>query len=129
MGKYNLGKTSLVVSDKINKSDLYINEKKLNKLIYDMDSELDTLRKSLLKIQKLLNQSVNAGFVKGTRSTTFKSWARKAKSQSTQAEKLRVKLLESYEEDVKKYPVYLLDQRLAMLEEKINEMSNRSEVR
>ena len=128
MGKYNLGKTSLVVSDKINTSDLYINEKKVNKLVHDMDLEFDSLRKSFLKIQKLLNQSVNAGFVKGTRSTTFKSWARKAKSQSTQAEKLRVKLLEKYQEDVKQYPVYLIDQRLAMLEKRINELSNRSEV-
>ena len=128
MGKYSLGDVFIDVSDNINKKDFYLNEKKSSKIIYNIDLQLADLRKSLLKIQKLLNQSVNIGAVTGNRSTTFKSWARKAKSQSTQAEKLRNKMLEDYHNDVEQYPIYLLDLRIAMLEKKINDMSKKGEV-
>ncbi len=125
MGKYNLGKTSVSLSERINTNDFYLNDKKADKYIQDIDNQLDVLRKSLLNIQKLLNQSVNIGLVNGNRATTFKSWARKAKSQSTQADKLRVRLLDGYRDDVEQYPIHLLDLRIAILEKKINDMANK----
>ncbi len=125
MGKYNLGEVSTVVSDKIQKKGLYVNEKKADDLVYDIDLQLNAIKKSLTKIQSLINQSVNMGVVSGKRATAFKSWARKAKSQANQSEKLRVSLVESYRDDVKAYPIYLLDERIASLEAKIVELSNK----
>ena len=119
MGKYNLGKVTKEVSSRIDKKNLYVNEKKAEPIVKDMEKQLTRIRASLLKINLLLNESTSSKMVKGSRATVFKGWAKKAKSQATTAENLKVLLEASYKHDVDKYPIKMLDDRIAELEKRI----------
>ena len=123
MGKYNLGKVTEEVSSRIDKKNLYVNEKKAEPIVKDMEKQLTRIRTSLLKINLLLNESTSSKMVKGSRATVFKGWAKKAKSQATTAENLKVLLEASYKHDVDKYPIKMLDDRIAELEKRIVELS------
>ncbi len=122
MGKYNLGPVSTEVNHSINKNSLFVNEAKANPVEKDMEEQLEIIRCSFIKIQELLNRTVNLGLVKGTRAEVFRGWAKKAKSQAMSAEKLRNTLTEKYAEDVKNYPIQMLDNRIAELERKISSL-------
>lgn len=124
MGKYNLGENNTGLSDQIIRTHMYLNEKKSNKLVDSIEEQLDDIRKSLLHIQLLLNQSAKTEMVKGKRAEAFKGWAKKSKSQANQVEKLKEKLVKTYQDDVHNYPLQLLDDRIAELEKRIASMSN-----
>lgn len=124
MGKYNLGKSNVVVQNKVNKEELFVNEVKADIIVKDINKQLDGISNSLHKINNILNRSVNIELVKGSKSNTFKSWAKKAKGQSDNSIKLKEKFNSKYERDVKDYPIKLLDERIAELERKIANMSN-----
>lgn len=122
MGKYNLGKSVIDVSNKIDKNNLYIDSNKMDLLVNDMDLQLENIRVSLSRINNILNIVTKNGYVKGSRKETFKNWSLKAKSQSNNALKLRNMLFKKYNEDLEIYPIKLLDDRISILEEKIKEM-------
>ena len=124
MGKYNLGKSTKEVQNKIVKDKLSINESKAKPLVKDIDKQLDNISDSLHKINNILNRSVSIGLIKGSKGNSFKSWAKKSKGQADNAIKLKTRLDESFETDVREYPIKLLDQRIAELEKKIESMSN-----
>lgn len=124
MGKYNLGKSTTKIQEKITKEGIYINEAKADSIIKNVLKELDGINTSLQKINITLNRSVNLGIVKGNKANTFKSWAKKSKSQANNALKLEEKVTTKYNKDVKDYPIKLLDERIAELEKKIAMMSN-----
>lgn len=124
MGKYNLGKSTTKVQEKITKEGLYINEVKAEPIVKNILKELDEINASLQKINITLNRSVNIGVIKGNKANTFKSWARKSKEQANNALKLKDKVTTKYNKDVKDYPIKLLDERIAELEKKIAMMSN-----
>ena len=124
MGKYNLGKSTTEIQNRIVKDKLSINESKSRPLVKDINKQLDNIVDSLHKINNILNRTVSIGLVKGSKGNSFKSWAKKSKSQADNALKLKEKLNESYETDVREYPIKLLDQRIKELEEKIESMSN-----
>ena len=123
MGKYNLGKSTKEVQNKIVKDKLSINESKAKPLVKDIDKQLDNISDSLHKINNILNRSVSIGLIKGSKGNSFKSWAKKSKAQADNAIKLKTRLDESFETDVREYPIKLLDQRIAELEKKIESMS------
>lgn len=123
MGKYNLGiSTSSLVSN-FDKRNLSLNEKKAVKVVDDMEKQLNAISKSLAKINLLLNEAVSSKYITGTQATAFKGWAKKCKAQSGNAKKLGEKLDLSFHEDLKNYPIVLLDRRIAELEKKINSLS------
>ena len=95
----------------------------LQEALKKIEKDLDNAHKSLATINNLLNQSVNSGLVRGMRGKAFKSWAKKAKSQSTNALRVKEKLNEAYIEDVAKYPIKQLDDRIAALEKELEELS------
>ncbi len=119
MGKFNLGSVSTEVGHKINRHHLFINEPKANPIEKDMEAQFDTIHSSLIHIQELLNRSVNLGVASGKRAEVFRSWAKKAKSQATNAEKMKASLVDKYSADLKNYPIRMLDDRIAELEKKI----------
>ena len=119
MGKYNLGKSTVSVNVEINKDDLYVDEKKCGKLVKSIDKNLELIEKSMMNIERILNKSISAGAVTSSRAKVFKSWSRKCKSQANSALKLREKVEASYAEDVKKYPIKVLDDRIMELEKKL----------
>lgn len=124
MGKYNLGKSTTEIQNKIVKDKFSVNEAKARPLVKDIDKQLDNISDSLHKINNILNRSVSIGLVKGSKSNSFKSWAKKSKSQADNAMKLKTRLDDSFETDIREYPIRLLDQRIAELEKKIESMSN-----
>lgn len=123
MGKYNLGKSTTKIQDKIIKEGIFINEVKADPIVKNILKELDDISTSLRKINITLNRSVNIGAIKGSKANTFKAWARKSKEQANNAEKLQEKITTKYNKDVKDYPIKLLDERIAELEKKIAMMS------
>ena len=123
MGKYNLGKAKVEIQNQITKDRLYVNEAKANSIVKDIDSKLDNVATSFNKINNILNRTVTMGMIKGTRGNSFKSWAKKSKSQASNALKLKEKMNEKYSDDVKDYPISLLNERIEELERKIASMS------
>lgn len=123
MGKYNLGKSTTSVSPLLSKTNLYVNESRANSIVKDINNQLDDMRNSLLNINIILNKSVKGKYVKGSRANSFKGWAKKCKSQADNSLKIKDKLNTKYEEDVRKYPIKLLDERIAELEKKIADLS------
>ena len=92
MGKYNLGKSTTKMDQRLVKEGIYINEVKADPIVRNILKELDDVSVSLQKINIILNRSVNIGVVKGNKANTFKSWARKGKEQANNALKLKEKL-------------------------------------
>ena len=124
MGKYNLGKSTTKMGEKLVKEGIFINEVKSDPIIKNIIKELDDISVSLQKINIILNRSVNIGIIKGNKANTFKAWARKSKEQANNSLKLQEKVITKYNKDVKDYPIKLLDERIAELEKKIAMMSN-----
>lgn len=124
MGRYNLGKSTTEIQNKIVKDKLSINETKAKPLVNDINKQLDNISDSLHKINNTLNRSVSIGLIKGSKGNSFKSWAKKSKAQADNALKLKGRLNESFDSDIREYPIKLLDQRIAELEKKIESMNN-----
>ena len=122
MGKFSLGESKTVVNELLKNNDLFVDEIKCDPIINDMSKDLDVMKNSLIRIQNLLNQCVTSGVVKNSRADNFKGWAKKAKSQSSSCEKLKSGLLSKYADDLDKYPLKLLDDRIKELELKISEL-------
>ena len=123
MGKYNLGKSTTKMGGKLNKDELYLNEVKADPIVKNVLKELDDISNSLQKINITLNRSVKIGAVKGSKANTFKAWARKSKEQASNALKLKEKVSNKYNKDIRDYPIKILDDRIAELEKKIEMMS------
>jgi len=123
MGKYNLGKATTKQNDKIVNEGIYVNENKANILVKDINKQLDNVSLSLHKINILLNHATTLGLVKGARSTAFKGWAKKSKAQAENALRIKEKLEIKYNDDVKNYPIKLLDERIAELEKRIEDLT------
>ena len=119
MGKYNLGKSTTTMGGKIAKGELYLNEVKTEPVMKNILKELDEISNSLQRINITLNRSVKIGAVKGSKASSFKSWAKKCKSQADNALKLKEKVSVKYNKDVRDYPIKLLDDRIAELEKRI----------
>ncbi len=119
MGKYSLGKSKSTINEQITKENLFIDEKRCKKLQTNIDKNLELIEKSMINIERLLNKSLSMGAVSGTRTKVFKSWSRKCKSQANSAASLRDKIVESYEADVKYYPIKELNDKIKELETKI----------
>lgn len=122
MGKYSLGSASTVVNG-VDKNNLYLNDNKAKKVVNDLYKQLDAMSASLINVHLLLNQCVACGMVKGVRVKTYKAWARKAKSQANAIDKLKESIHSRFEDDLRNYPLKLLDDRIAELERRIASMS------
>ena len=119
MGKYSLGKSNSSINEQITKDNLFIDEKRCSKLVNSIDKNLELIEQSMLNIEGLLNKSLSMGVVTSSRNKIFKSWSRKCKSQANSANKLREKITDSYGEDVRYYPIKLLEDKITALEDKI----------
>ncbi len=124
MGKYNLGKSTTRSLEKIVNEGIFVNEAKANALVKDLSKKLDNIELSLHKINLLLNRAASLGIVTGSKATSFKGWAKKSKSQADNAGRIKEKLDDKYYQDVKDYPIKLLDERIAELEKRIASLTN-----
>lgn len=122
MGKYSLGKSNSSINEQITKDNLFIDEKRCSKLVNSIDKNLELIEQSMLNVESLLNKSLSMGVVTSSRNKVFKSWSRKCKSQANSANNLREKVTNSYEEDVRYYPIKLLEDKITALEDKVAQL-------
>ncbi len=121
--KFDLGDSTAEVV-RIKKDILYVNSSKAPALEKDIEKQLDVLRSSFLKANELLNRVVSKKAVKGNRLEVYRGWARKAKTQSQAAEKLRNTISDKFTDDLYQYPIKLLDDRIIELEKKMDSIMN-----
>lgn len=122
MGKYSLGKKEIIIDQRISKDNLFIDERKVASVEKKIERDLDKISTSLATISNLLNYSVNSDLVKGMRGKAFRSWAKKAKSQSNNASKMKNKLHERCVEDIAKQRIADLDKKISKLEKELAEI-------
>lgn len=124
MAKYSLGTATTKMSPNVKKDELYLDASKANPLKQDMVKQFEIVATSLANINSLLTKAVNKKVVTGQYATSFKGWAKKCKTQSTNAKKRKSTLDSKYNEDVKNYTIKILGDRITALEAKIAKMSN-----
>ena len=123
MSKFDIDKQSNTVMN-INKNHLFINSDKMKTIDKNMENDLEKMRGSLIQINILLNKIVKYDSIKGKRKEIFKGWAKVSKSQVLASEKLKLNLNEKYKDDLQKYILKLLDERISDIERRINLLSN-----
>ena len=119
MGKNN---KDVLIIDGISSDELILNESKTRKVLKDMDKQLHVLEDAWMDINHSINKLVNQNVIKGKHGENLKSMIKQSKIQSSAAKKLSSNLIDKFEEDVKIYPIQLLDKRISVLEEKIAHM-------
>lgn len=124
MAKYSLGTATTKMSPNVKKDELYLDASKANPLKQDMVKQFEIVATSLANINSLLTKAVNKKVVTGQYAASFKGWAKKCKTQSTNAKKRKTTLDSKYNEDVKNYTIKILGDRITALEAKIAKMSN-----
>ena len=107
----------------LDKNNLYVNEVKLDSFSKDMEKQLNTIVLSLNDISVNINKLINQKVFKGNKAETLKGLSKKAKSQSSAADKLRKDLCDKVNEDIQFYPIKILDDRISELERKINNLT------
>ena len=123
MSEFDVNKKSNSILN-IDKNCLFINSDKMKTIDKNMENDLDKMRSSLIQINSLLNKMVKYDSVKGKRKEVFKKWAKVSKSQALSSEKLKLNLNEKYKEDLQKYILKLLDERISDIERRIDLLSN-----
>ncbi len=116
MGKH---RTTTTEVSGIEKDKLFINEGKMRGLSKDMQKQLTVISESLNNLSDSLNKLVSSKVITGNRVDSYKSWAKRAKSQAIAADKLIASLSEKCDADLQLYPIQLLDDRISELEKKI----------
>jgi len=111
VGKFDLNIDNVNIFG-INKDIDFIDVNKMNDSLKEIINQLDIIRLSLLNINSLLNQSINSGFVKGSRVDIFRGWSKKCKSLSSSTVKCREKFFQSYMSDSQRYRMDLIDEKL-----------------
>lgn len=112
----------VLIIDGISSDELILNESKTRKVLKDMDKQLHVLEDAWMDINRSINKLVNQNVIKGKHGESLKSMIKQSKIQSSAAKKLSSNLIDKFEEDVKIYPIQLLDKRISVLEEKIAHM-------
>ena len=114
MGKFDLNVDSVNIYGIDQDSD-FIDINVMNESLKDIVLQLDVIRLSLLNLNSLLNQSVNKGFIKGSRVDIFRGWAKRCKSLSSSTIKCRDNFYHSYMTDSQNYRMKVIDDRLSAI--------------
>ena len=123
MSKFDLGKRTTEINN-INKTDLFINSSKLKSIDKNIQNDLEKMRSSLMNINSLLNKASKYDCVKGKRVEIFKGWAKVSKNQALSCEKVKYNFNDRYKDDLQKYILKLLDERISDIEKRIDVLSN-----
>ena len=118
----NLGNAVTPISPNVKKEELYLDTEKATPIEQDMIKQFEAVQTSLTNINTYLKKAVSQQQVRGSYATAFKAWAKKSKSQATNANTAVSDLKAKFEADVKDYTIKLLSDRIAALEAKINSM-------
>ena len=118
MKKYDLGKPSVSLNDNMKLKNVYVNSTKTDLIIKD----IDTITKSLDKIDTIMNKCVYKKTVKNEDCEAFLGWARVCEKESINIVDVKKDFKYAYNDDVKNYTIKLLDERIAALEKSIAEL-------
>lgn len=114
VGKFDLNVDSVNIYG-IDKDSDFIDISVMSDSLKEIVCQLDVVRLSLLNLSSLLNQSVNKGFIKGSRVDIFRGWAKRCKSLSSSTVKCRDNFYRSYMTDSQDYRMRVIDDRLSTI--------------
>ena len=98
-------------------------ESKTKKVIDDLLVQFNIIDESLNSISLILDKSIDYEVVNKARINVFKELKRKTKLQAAAVRKLGDILCEKYDEDVRNYPIKLLNDRIAEVEAKLAKLT------
>ena len=123
MEKNECGLVIKKIEKKVDKSEVYINEKKAKSIISDISEQLDIIEISLNSISDIISKSIELGVASKSKSEAFKELKKKVKFQANATSKLNQLLSKDYNEDLRNYPLKLLNDRIAEIEKRLAELS------
>lgn len=119
MGKCVLGTSTSTLNDVMNKKDFRLDVTNSKPLMEDISKQLEIVNCILNEIGEHLKVAAEEKYVKGENITKFIGWSNKCFSQAQAAERINKDLNLRYSDDVKKYGIQKLDERISVLEKKL----------
>lgn len=124
MKKIDLGKPTTVINKNMNRKELYVDSKKMEKINKDIVKQLDILSKSLSEVEGILNKmSYKKMFVDEYNNVSVQC-AKKCTLQAKGANTLKETLNDKYRDDIKMFVLNSLDERISYLESVILDKNN-----
>lgn len=124
MKKIDLGKPTTVINKNMNRKELYVDSKKMEKINKDIVKQLDTLSKSLSEVEGILNKmSYKKMFVDEYNNVSVQC-AKKCILQAKGANTLKETLNDKYRDDIKMFVLNSLDERISYLESVVLDKNN-----
>lgn len=125
MGKCVLGTSTSTLSNVMNKQDFRLDATNSKPLMDNILKQLEIVNETLNNIGEDLKTAAEEKYVKGEFITQFIGWSNKCFSQATAAERVRTDLNYRYCDDVRKYSIQKLDERISILEKKLEVMESK----
>ena len=124
MKKIDLGKPTTVINKNMNRKELYVDSKGMEKINKDIVKQLDTLSKSLSEVEGILNKmSYKKMFVDEYNNVSVQC-AKKCILQAKGANTLKETLNDKYRDDIKMFVLNSLDERISYLESVVLDKNN-----
>jgi hypothetical protein len=118
MKKVNLGKSTVVMSENINRKNMYVDTKHADSIKKDIVKELNNIIKTYDKLSDLLNKISYKKMFTGEYNSVAVQCSKKCTVQRNLADKLREDVEYKYNDDVKTCLINSLDERISYLESK-----------
>ena len=118
MKKVNLGKSTVVMSDNVNRKNLYVDTKHADSINKDMVKLLSDINKTYDKLNDILNKMSYKKMFTGEYNSVAVQCSKKCAIQRDNADKLREDIVFKYNDDVKFILIKNLDERISYLESK-----------
>ena len=118
MKKISLGKATVVMSDNINRKNLYVDTKHTESIKKDIIKQLNDISKIYEKLSDILNKMSYKKMFSGEYNNVSVQCAKKCAVQRDVTEKLREDVEFKYNDDVKSVLIKNLDERISYLESK-----------
>jgi len=125
VGKCVLGTSTSTLSDVMNKKDFRLEVANSKPLMEDIFKQLEIVNETLNNIGEDLKTAAEEKYITGEFITQFIGWSNKCFSQASAAERVRTDLNYRYCDDIKKYSIQKLDERISILEKKLEVMESK----
>lgn len=117
MQKIDLGKPTTTINSRMNRKELYMDIKNMDKLKNNLLKQLGSLSKTLIDLDSTLGKLCQKNFFEGDYKDLAIQCSRKCSSQAQSANSLVGNLELKYSDDVKNVAIKNLDERISYLEE------------
>lgn len=124
MKKIDLGKPTTVINKNMNRKELYVDSKKMEKINKDIVKQLDILSKSLSEVEGILNKMAYKKMFVDEYNNVSVQCAKKCILQAKGANTLKETLNDKYRDDIKMFVLNSLDERISYLESVVLDKNN-----